>query len=135
MAYIKTEEVQEIRKALKAEFGKRFKFSVTKQNYSKVTVAITAGDIDISDMWAGKAESDYGYGYFSVNPYYIDEARYGKNAELFTKIVDIIKTAPAKAEGGAAWFDKSDIMTDYFHTAFYFDVEVGKWDKPYTQMA
>ena len=134
MAYIKTEEVKEIRKALKEEFGKRFKFSVTKHNHSKVTVAITGGDIDFSTMWEGKAESDYGYGYFSVNPYYIDEARYGANAALFTKIVEIIKTAPAKAEGGESWFDESDSMTDYFHTAFYFDVEVGKWDKPYAQV-
>ena len=135
MAYIKTEEVKEIRKALKEEFGKRFKFSVTKQDHSKVTVAIMGSDIDFSGLWSAKSPGDYGYGYVTINPYYIDEDRHGMFAPLFRKIVEIIKTAPANAEGGEAWFDKSDSMTDYFHTAFYFDVEVGKWDKPYTQVA
>ena len=32
---------------------------------------------------------------------------------------------------GTKWFDKSDIMTDYFHTAYYIDINVGKWNKPY----
>ena len=135
MAYITTAEVKEIRIALKKEFGSDFKFSVARRSGGlAVKVAIIAGTVDFSALWEGKAESDYGYGYFSVNPYYIDEARYGANAALFTKIVEIIKTAPAKAEGGEAWFDESDSMTDYFHTAFYFDVEVGKWDKPYAQV-
>jgi hypothetical protein len=52
---------------------------------------------------------------------------------LFDRINKIIQTAPANAEGGRAWFDKSDSMTDYFHTAFYYDIQVGKWDRPYAQ--
>ena len=45
-------------------------------------------------------------------------------------MVDIIKTAPVSV-GGDAWFDKSDAMTDYFHTAYYFHLNIGRWDKPY----
>ncbi|SFP01942.1 hypothetical protein [Hydrogenimonas thermophila] len=29
------------------------------------------------------------------------------------------------------WYDRSDSMTDYFETAFYYDIDVGSWDKPY----
>jgi hypothetical protein len=29
------------------------------------------------------------------------------------------------------WFDKSDAQVDYFHTAYYIDVNIGKWNKPY----
>ena len=36
-----------------------------------------------------------------------------------------------KAMKGAIWFDKSDIMTDYFHTAYYMNINIGRWDKPY----
>jgi hypothetical protein len=32
---------------------------------------------------------------------------------------------------GNDWFDESDSMTDYFHTAFYTDINVGRWNKPY----
>ena len=30
-------------------------------------------------------------------------------------------------------FDYSDSQTDYFHTNFYLDLAVGKWNKPFTQ--
>jgi len=29
------------------------------------------------------------------------------------------------------WFDNSDPMTDYFHTAYYVDVNIGKWNQEY----
>lgn len=136
MAYIRTEEVAEIRKALKAKYGKKFKFSVTKRDGGlAVCVAITAGEADFSNLWESKTEDDYGYGYVQVNSYHTTEENYGKHAKLFTEITDIIKTAPANAEGGRAWFDKSDSQTDYFHTAYYFDLHVGKWDRPYKQVA
>ena len=44
--------------------------------------------------------------------------------EMFHKIETEVKAA-------LGWFDKSDSMTDYFHTAFYYHASVGKWDKPY----
>jgi hypothetical protein len=54
-----------------------------------------------------------------------------KAASIFDSIQDIIRTAPGTVEGGNEWFDKSDIMTDYFHTAYYYDISIGQWDKPY----
>jgi len=42
-----------------------------------------------------------------------------------------MKTAPASIEGGRAWYDNSDAMTDYFDTAYYTNIRIGKWDKPY----
>jgi hypothetical protein len=136
MAYIRTEEVAEIRKALKANYGKKFKFSVTRRDRGlAVVVSIMAGKTDFSDLWADKVPGDYGYGYKDVNCYHIKPEYYGKHTKLFEDIVKIIKTAPANAEGGRAWFDKSDAMTDYFHTAFYFDLHVGRWDRAYERKA
>ena len=31
---------------------------------------------------------------------------------------------------GDKWFDKSDSMIDYFHTAWYNDIKIGEWNKP-----
>jgi hypothetical protein len=134
MAYISTAEVKEIRIALKAEFGKKFKFSVTKRDSGlAVSVAIMSGTVDMSSLWANKDEDDCGY--IQVNQFWITTDRYGAHVALFDKINNIIKTAPAKAEGGRAYFDHSDSQSDYFHTAYYYDIQVGKWDKPYTQVA
>ena len=122
MAHISTEEVREIRKALKENFPK-VKFSVTKRAHGLcVGVAIMKSEYDFSEIIGDR-------GHASINPCWPE--KYGVHAELFKKIVKIIKTAPAKAEGGEEWYDNSDIMTDYFDTAFYLMVEVGKWDKPY----
>jgi hypothetical protein len=136
MAYITTAEVKEIRLALKAEFGKKFKFSVTKRNGGlSVNVAIMSGELDMSSLWTSKNEDDYGFGRRNVNPFWINEKNYGDHVALFNKINDIIKTAPAKAEGGREFFDHSDSQSDYFHVAYYYDIQVGKWDKPYAQVA
>jgi hypothetical protein len=35
------------------------------------------------------------------------------------------------ALSSAGWYDKSDLMTDYFDTAYYMSLKVGRWDKPY----
>ena len=34
---------------------------------------------------------------------------------------------------GNKWYDKSDAMVDYFDTAYYVDINIGKWNKPYVQ--
>jgi len=123
MAYIKTEEVAQIRKELKEAFP-QLKFGVRKHHHSSVGVTIKAGTVDFSDILDDN-------GYSQVNQYWLTEDRVGKHVKLFEKIIDIIKTAPAKVPGGRAWFDESDSMTDYFHTAFYFSINVGAWNKPY----
>lgn len=29
------------------------------------------------------------------------------------------------------WHDESNAQIDYFNTAFYIDINIGRWDKPY----
>ena len=54
-----------------------------------------------------------------------------ENGAIIKKVEKIIKTAPYLECVGDLWFDKSDSMSDYFHTAYYLSIHVGKWDKPY----
>jgi hypothetical protein len=124
MAYISAEEVREIRKELKKEFPK-YKFSVRKRQHS-VSVNILKSDIEFRSQFRDPTEK-----YSPVNQYFIDKSWSKKNAKVLNKIVKIIKTAPGKAVDGQEWFDDSDIMTDYFHTAFYIDLQIGTWEKPY----
>ena len=46
MAYISTNEVKEVRKALKEKFGKNIKFSVTRDHYTGISVSIMEGVMD-----------------------------------------------------------------------------------------
>ena len=54
--------------------------------------------------------------------------------DILIKILETIKKAPGTIEGGREWFDKSDAMSDYFHTAFYIDLSLGKRDKAFVYM-
>ena len=121
MAYISTKEVAAIRGQLKEKF-KGLKFSVRKHHHSSVTVTIKAGNVDFSDLLDDNGDAQ-------TNQYWLN--RMGKHEHLFEEIYKVIKTAPASVEGGREWFDDSDAMTDYFHTAFYMSVNIGSWDKPY----
>ena len=49
---------------------------------------------------------------------------------VLKKINEIMHNAPGRA-GGKVFFDESDAMTDYFHTAFYTHLSIGSWDKAY----
>lgn len=118
MAYISAEDTKQIRDTLKKEFP-NLKFSVVKRDGMVVEVAILKGDIDFSNLLKD------GQKYAEVNTYW-HEKHNPEYAELFNKIIDIIKYGSNRKH-----YDNSDIMSDYFDTAFYYYVSVGKWNKPY----
>jgi len=126
MAYISTTEVKAIREELKREFPKHH-FSVTKDSGGlAVAVSVMKGP---ENFLADIGEVYDGAGYTQINHYHTH--MYGKHQKFFDKVVQVIKSAPAKAEGGSAWYDNSDAQTDYFDTAFYMHVNVGKYGKGY----
>ena len=133
MAYIDTKDVKAIREALKAEFGKDFKFSVTRNHYSGVRIAIMSGvanfydgELDTTDKYSGRVyEFD---GYAQINHYHLHY--YGAYQTLLEKISEIAHTAPGLA-GGKKYFCEDDVMSDYFSRAYYVNIHVGRWDKPY----
>lgn len=125
MAYISTSDVKLIREALKAEFPKH-RFSVTKDNGGlSVSVSVMKGPEDfIGDL----GETYEGAGYQGINHYHTSMC--GEHQGFFDKVVQVIKTAPSRQ-----WYDNSDAMIDYFDTAFYMHVSVGKYGKPYEMVA
>ena len=137
MAYISAAEVKAIREELKKEFPK-YRFGVRKGSGSlSVNVVVKKGPafktFEKYDRYSDEVKTIDLNKESTVNTYWLEETT-GPNKKFFEKVVKIIKTAPVKA-GGRAWFDESDIMTDYFHTAYYFDVSVGEWNKPYEIVA
>lgn len=103
MAYIKKEQVKEMRDELKKSFPKSFKLSITREHYSSVNVAIMASPLNIESH----------------------PNRRMKNHKTIEKIIKHIINKDN--------FNHSDSMTDYFHVGHYANISVGKWDKPYVQ--
>jgi hypothetical protein len=120
MAYISKEDVQAIRAELKQQFP-RWKFSVRKGSGSL--------SVDVNIMQGTCAFE--GKDYAQVNQYWIkDHWQDADDQAALIKIDEIMHNAPGRA-GGRVYFDESDAMTDYFHTAFYTHMQIGSWDKKY----
>jgi len=127
MAYISAEDVKAIRKELKSAFPK-IKFSVRKESHLSVSVKVMQGPFEFRDQFE---KSFQGKRYVQVNNFYIkDHFHNAKEREFMLKVDEIMHNAPGRA-GGQRYFDESDAMTDYFHTAFYTHLSIGDWDKEY----
>ena len=46
--------------------------------------------------------------------------------DIIHKVIEVIKLGSSRK-----YFDESDAQTDYFWKAFYFDITIGKFGKPY----
>jgi len=136
MAYITADEVKAIRNELKAQFPK-FKFGVRKGSGSlSVDVTIKSGPIDFIENYnqtknESHVDTQLAKGYVQINQYWFQEHFTGEAKNMIEQVLRIIKIAPGTIPGGRRWFDESDAMTDYFHTAYYIHLEVGNWNQPY----
>ena len=133
MAYINAAQTKAIRKELKEKFPKhKFSVKIGAGNHS-VSVSVVEGPAfqqeDDSHRYPWNS-NDLNKDHTSINEYWLED-HYPKNAEFFKEVLEIIKSAPFKAGVGDLWFDKSDIITDYFHTAYYIHLHVGAWNKPF----
>ena len=131
MAYVSTETTKRVRAELKRAYP-NLKFSVSKKD-GTLRVRIMSGDIDFRDVWEDIPQSKqywkrFNYpkphfeGYVDINTYHPDSYN-PKYTDLFKGIIDIMK--------GDEWFDKSEPQIDYFNTAYYMKLSVGKWNKDY----
>ena len=116
MAYVSQQDkaklAPEIKKVL-SKYG--MKGSISIRHHMSLVVTIQSGAIEF--------EHSHGDGYTQVNVYHIDSHYTGKAKAFLTELLAAMK--------GPEWFDKSDIMTDYFHVSHYCDINIGKWNKPY----
>ena len=138
MAYISAQDVKAIRNELKVAFPK-WKFGVRKGSGSlSVDVTVLEGDVDFIEVYCAKdTTADQAQWVrkdrtVQINQYWINDhwAHNEAARDALNKINEIMHNAPGRA-GGKVFFDESDAMTDYFHTAFYTHLSVGAWNKPY----
>jgi hypothetical protein len=133
MAYMSQEKKAVIAAKIKpilAKYGVKGSLSVS--NHMTIVLTLKSGKIDFISNFNKTASQNPRYNeqdfrpsitHVSVNPYWYHE-HFSGTAKKF------LKEAIA-ALYGADWFDHSDSQSDYFHTAYYIDLNVGRWNKPY----
>ena len=138
MAYMSQEKKAKIAPKIKAILAKyKVKGSLAVRNHSSLVLNLKSGSIDLienyietdSKTFHGNKMSQDQIDYIrskksmDVNPYWFKEHFSGKSLDFLKEIF--------VAMNDGNW-DKSDIQSDYFNVGWYVDVNVGKWDKPYT---
>ena len=134
MAYMNQERKALINKALKpvlAKYG--IKGSLSVRNHSTICLTLKSGSIDFianSNRVCGSShyQVSRGFrpnisGYSDVNPYWYQDHYDGKAKAFLDEAFKALKVA--------GWYDNTDAQIDYFDTAYYCDINVGKWNKPY----
>jgi hypothetical protein len=123
MAYMNQEMKKVIAEQVKPilkQYG--LKGSLSVRNYSTITLTIKEGSIDFLGNYmknTGRENVDY----LSSIVYWSAEKFDGVALEVIKKLTDALKSA--------GWYDRSDAMTDYFDTAYYYGIDIGTWEKPY----
>lgn len=142
MAYMNQEKKAKIAALLKPIFAKYgVKGSLSVNNHSTIVLTLKSGSIDFIENYI-KTDAEKPYAkHFSedqvayirknqsvdVNPYWFQDHFTGKAKSFLTEAFRALK--------GADWYDESDAMVDYFNTAYYVSVNIGKWNKPYVLTA
>ena len=117
-------------KPILAKYG--MKGSLKVRNHHAITLTLRQGPIDfIGDLnesrngRLGVSKDEMRKRYeLQVNQYWIDEHYTGVSLEFLKQVKDAMQAAD--------YYDNSDAQIDYFDTAYYYDINVGSWNKPYT---
>jgi len=134
MAYMNQEKKAKISSLLKPILKKyNVKGSLSVHHHSTITLTLKSGKLDfLSNMNRVCGNSHYqvsnGFkpetrNYIDVNPYWYQNHFDGKVKQFLDDAFKALKSAD--------YYDRSDAQTDYFDTAYYFNIFVGKWNKEY----
>lgn len=138
MAYMNQEKKAKIAALMKPILTKYgVKGSLSVNNHSTICLTLKSGKIDFignSNRVCGGNfyQVQRGFkpnttGYDQVNPYWFQDHYDGDAKAFLAEVLAALK--------GADWYDESDAMVDYFNTAYYVSVNIGKWNKPYVLTA
>lgn len=131
MAYMNQTKKQTIMKNLKPILDRYgVKGTLRVRNGHAITLTLRSGKVNfVADMYPtahgkvlNKVELIDRY-HFAINQYWFQDHYCGDAYHFIKEVKDAMESAD--------YYDRSDILTDYFDTAYYYDIHVGSWDKPY----
>lgn len=126
MAYMNQEKKAIIAAKLKPVLKKYgVKGTLSVRNHSSIVLNVKSGKVDFFKDY-GDREDARKFG-IQVNPYWFQDHFEGVSKKFLAEAFDALKSA--------GYYNNSDAMTDYFDTAYYYDINIGKWNKPYALTA
>ena len=125
MAHIDQEAKKAIAAKLKKIIPKTWKYSLAVRDYSTLVLTIASAPVDLMALIRANGAHESVRTYAQLSNHWLIENFKG-NAEIQALFKEILR-----ALKGPAYFDRSDIQTDYFEVAHYIRVNIGKFDKPF----
>ena len=123
MAYMNQEKKKVIAAKLKPVLKKYgVKGTLSVRNHMSIVLNVKSGKVDFFNDY-GDVEDAKKFG-IQVNPYWFQVHFTGKSKEFLADAFDALKSA--------GYYNNSDAQIDYFDTAYYYDINIGKWNKPYS---
>ena len=134
MAYMNQERKATIAANLKPILKKYgIKGTLSVRGHSTICLTLKSGKIDFisnsnrvcgSSPWqVHKGWRPNTSGYSDVNVYWFQDHYDGDAKAFLTEAMAALKSAN--------WYDRTDAQIDYFDTAYYVDINIGRWNKPY----
>lgn len=135
MAYISKDEVKAKSIKLK-DLNKEYKVkaSFSGSNTSTLNLNIHSGSIAFIENYITTQKEIYQYWSEDDTMYVLSRSclnpsLFALNKSFSGKAKQYLLAASTIMKEG--WHDDSDLMTDYFNTAWYNQIYIGQWDKPY----
>lgn len=134
MAYMNQERKAKIAANLKPILKKYgIKGTLSVRGHSTICLTLKSGKIDFianSNRVCGAShyQTSRGFrpntsGYSDVNVYWFQDHYDGDAKAFLTEAMAALKSAN--------WYDRTNAQIDYFDTAYYVDINIGRWNKPY----
>lgn len=129
MAYMNQDKKRVIKAAIdKIAKPYGIKYSLRVNSHMSITCTITAAPIDFIGNFKAVTGDKFKINgalshHISVNPYWYQDHFTGKPREVIGQLIDALKAAN--------YYDRSDAMTDYFDTAYYFNLNIGDYNRPF----
>ena len=136
MAYITQEMKRELAPGINNVLKKYgCKGSISTPNRTMLCVTISQGPIDFigkankqgkeHSEWTGRTFHPI-EGSYQENPY-----RYAESYDGPLDQADQFLNELRDAMRGTLYYNNDDMMTDYFDSAYFMSINIGKWNKPY----
>ena len=122
MAYMNQEKKAVIAAKLKPVLKKYgVKGTLSVRNHSSIVLNVKAGKVDFFTDYGDREDAEK-FG-IQVNPYWFEQHFTGKSKQFLAEAFAALKSA--------GYYNNSDAQIDYFDTAYYYDINIGRWNKPY----
>jgi hypothetical protein len=118
MAYMNQDKKSKIAAALKQVVPAGWKYSLAVRHHSTIVMTISAAPVDLIGKLYDTDRTEV-----TVNEFWAKEhLKECAEKQVMLQIIECLNLDN---------FDKSDIMTDYFHVGHYVDLRIGTWAKPF----